>query len=207
MAHVPLLVLAPVLLVLAGCVLKSPPARNSRFSVDISQMVKADFYKDTWIFRHPTKRMTDYTEFIVAPVEVYGETPGIKRRERPIFEDFGVGLQVELRRLLGKDYFLVETPGPRVLRLEMKVVDIKPIVQREKDGRNVTVFGASELGSKLEVDAFDAVTNELVYSVSTLYEGAEYAAHEEDGRLENVERAFTEWSAYFKKRLDQAMKF
>ncbi len=56
---------------LSGCVLKYPVERNSRFAVDISEMRNAEFMHDTWVYRHPSKRVRSHPAYGVSSVQVF----------------------------------------------------------------------------------------------------------------------------------------
>ncbi len=197
------------LVAIAGCVLHGTPDRNSRFSADISTMKReevTDFPHTTWVYRHPTRKPTDFSKFILAPVTVY-DKPATKvlGRDRETFDVEAGKLKLKLVKLLGNDYFLTDKTGADTMRIDVAVVDIKPVVQMVKDGNETTVLNPSIKGSKFEANCYDSVTNELIFAVSTLYKGDEYTAYQDASLLNNTETAFDEWSAYFKHRFDVAL--
>ncbi len=194
---------------LTGCVLHGTPDRNSRYSADISTMQReelSDFPHTTWVFRHPTRKPTDFAKFILAPMTVY-EKPAsaVLGRDRETFDVEAGQLRLKLAKLIGKDYFLTEKSGPDTMRIEVQIVDIKPVVQMKKDGNDTTILNPNIKGSKIEANCYDSATNELIYAISTLYKGDEYTAYQDASLLPNMEKAFDEWAVYFKRRFDTAM--
>src|SRR5262249_47793926 len=114
---------------LTSCVLSTPPPRNSRYGVDLTQMTKSDVYPDTWMYRHPTKKTTDYSRFLISPVSVYDNpSKKVSKKTRADLNELAQKLTEETTALMAKDYTLVKKPGPGVLRMDIAIVDIKPVV-------------------------------------------------------------------------------
>lgn len=169
-------------------------------------MVKSDFYKDTWIYRHPTKKVTDYKKFVIQPVIVY-DNPSKKIKDRTLFDEMEIGFTGDVIRTLKKDYTVVDDPGPQVLSIQITVVDIKPIVRLKNEAGNDTIRVDSEAeGSKIEVDCHDSLTNEQIFAMSRLYQGTAYTAYENPSLAPALEKTFDDWLQFFKARLDEAVK-
>ena len=200
-------IFAMTFLILSGCIL-SPRTRNSRFSLDITKMQKADFYKDTWIYRHPTKKVTDYHEFWVDPIPVYVNTAAkVLPVNRPVFDDLGESFREQIINSIKNQYTLVKNPGKNTLKMDISIVDIKPIVTLIRpDGNEAVVTDTTLKGTKIEIDCYDAGTGESIFALSTLYKGEAYTTYEDIALIPKLEEAFTEWRVYFRKRFDDAMK-
>jgi Protein of unknown function (DUF3313) len=199
--------LSGILLLLCGCVLNAPPARNSRFKADITDMQKVDFYRDTWVYRHPTKKTTDYNRFILSPFSVYENTAvKIKRANKKKFDQLATTLHQKTKILFSADYPVVESSDENTLRVEIEIIDIKPIVQLKKEGNTTVVRDPDIEGSKIEANCYDALSGELIYAVSTLYKGEPYAAYQNSLLIKNIQDAYNEWFTFFKVRFDEAME-
>lgn len=194
------------LLLLTACVINRE--RNSRYSVDITKLKQEELIKDTWVYRHPKVKPTNYQQFLLMPITVYENTAKkVKKHDRPILDAFGERLTKQTNALFAKDYTLAAAPDIGVLEINIAIVDIKPIVNYiNKDGYEAVRYDGTAIGTKLEMDCVDAVTREPILVLSTLYKGEQYAAHENLAYLGNVEKAFEEWTRFFKNRFDQAMQ-
>lgn len=169
-------------------------------------MEKSALRKDTWVYRHPTKHVTDYAAFNIPQITVYEHSnEKIKPENRAPFDALADRLRGKTVDLLKKDYPIVGTDGKGTLRIEISVMDIKPIVHlKNSDGNMVTIMDRSKIGTKFEMDCHDSVTDELIFAVSSLYNGKEYAAYKDPQLLGTVETAYEDWAAFFKSRLDDA---
>lgn len=195
-----------VFLLLSGCVLSAPPPRNSRYVADITSLEKSAVYKDTWVYRHPTKRVVDYNAFILPPVTVY-RNPAEKIADRAVFDKMEVKFSDRMLKMMRKDYAVVENPGEGTLVIKISVVDIKPVVETVDEAGNKAIrLMPDTKGSKIEVDCHDSVTNEQIFAMSNLYKGEEYMAFKDLKRAFSVDKAFQEWSKFFKMKFDEAMK-
>jgi hypothetical protein len=192
--------------VMTGCVLNAPPPRNSRYSVDISDMEKSALRKDTWVYRHPTKHVTDYVAFNIPKIAIYEKTAEkISPENRALFETLAEKLRAETIAMMRENYPIVDAEGKGALRLEISILDIKPIVHlKNSTGNLVTIMDRSKIGTKFEMNCYDTESDELIFAVSSLYNGPEYAAYKDSALLKNVEPAYTDWAAFFKNRLDDA---
>jgi hypothetical protein len=100
---------------------------------------------------------------------------------------------------------VVDTPGEGVLRIDISIYDIKPIVNYiNKDGNEAVRFDNTLVGTKFDMDCYDSVSEEQIFALSTLYKGQEYTAYKDLSYMGNVETAFNEWARFFKGRLDAA---
>jgi hypothetical protein len=195
------------LIFISGCVEIHPP-RNKRYSVDITQLKQEELIKDTWVYRHPDKKPTDYKLFIFDSVRVYENTAKkIRKENRPIYDAFAERLTGLSLSSFKKDYDIAKQAGEGVLEIEISIVDIKPIVHYiNKDGNEAIRYDGTAKGTKFEMDCVDSATREPILAISTLYSGEQYAAHENLAYLGNLEKAYLEWSRFFKNRFDQATK-
>lgn len=192
--------------VLGGCALSAPPPRNGRFEVDITELQKSDRYKNTWIYRNPTKSVTAYPKCLVPPVSVY-DNPVHAIKERAPFDAMARRFTERMRELMRKDYQVVDSTGADVLNIQVSVVDIKPVVaMKDAAGNAVIRTDTTAKGSKIEIDCHDSVTGEQIFAMSTLYPGERYTAYLDPTLAPALERAFNDWSAYFRDRLDDAIR-
>ncbi len=191
---------------MGGCALSAPPPRNGRYSVDITELHKSERYKNTWIYRSPTRRIADFHQFFVHPVTVYAD-PVRKIKDRARYNALQDKLTVRTLDLMKKDHPLVDAPSEGTLEMRISIVDLKPVVEMKDAQKNDLIrMNTATKGSKIEIDCHDAVTNEQIFAMSTIYQGPEFAAYENPALLPNVEQAFDEWSTYFKARFDEALK-
>lgn len=191
-------------LVLFGCVLNAPPPRNSRFSVDISDMTKADFLHDTWIYRHPTKKVLDYSSFLVSPVKVFSNpVKKISDESRTRYNQLAMKLESDVKKMLSKNSRLADQPGRDVLQLKLAVIDIKPIVHMMKDGNEVRVSNPDIRGTKFDLDVADSESGELIYAISTLYKGDDYAQFEDPALAPRLEKESVSWISFLSDRLNE----
>lgn len=193
------------LLSLCSCVLSNAPPRNSRFKVDISKMEPVHFLRDSWIYRHPTKRVTDYSAFIIPAVVVY-PNPADKIKDRAPYEALSRELTDQARRLFSEDYIVTDNISENTLRVEISIIDIKPVVQVNKGVTDSIIINSPEKGSKFDVDCFDAASEEEIFALSTLYKGEEYLAYRDSFLIRNIQSGFDEWLAFIKDKFDEAME-
>ncbi len=169
---------------------------------------KADFSPDTWVYRNPAKSPLEYAQIILSPVKVYENMASeVNKRDRRNLEDVGASFSRRLARLLAKDYMPVTKPGPMALRVEIELLELKPGIRLFQARREKTKLPHNVSGTKLEAACYDSVTGELIFAVSTFYQGDEYAAYKSPVLIKNLRGAFGEWSEHFKKRFDQEMTF
>lgn len=170
---------------------------------------KADFSPDTYIYRHPRRSPLDFAQIIVSSVSVYDNMSSeIKKRDRRYLDEVGDSFQKRMLRLIERDYLPAQVPNELTLRIDIELVALKPGMRLFKDRRERVKMPDSEMvGTKLEADCYDSVTNELIFAVSTFYKGEEYKAFEKPALITNIRGAFGEWSEHFKKRFDDVMTF
>ncbi len=193
------------LLVFTGCVLDTVPDRNGQFIADYAAFQKVDYKAETWVYRHPTKHVVDYSALIIGSVSVYpNPQKKIKNSVREEFDDFGERMRMEMVQRSRKRYKIVSAPGPGVLKLDFAIIDIKPFVWMTKpDGTRYFRTDTVLKGSKFEVDCKDSVSGERIFALSTLYGGDDYLAYQDPWRHNNVEKAFNEWLAFLRERMDE----
>lgn len=191
---------------LGGCALSAPPARNGRYSVDITELHKSVRYQNTWVYRSPTRRVADFQRFLIRPVVVYPD-PVHRIKNRAPFDALQEKLTQRVMRMIGRDHVVVDTPSEGTLEMRIAVVDLKPVVEM-KDAQNNDLIrtNTATRGSKIEIDCHDSITNEQIFAMSTIYQGKEFAAYLKPALIPNVEKAFDEWSVYFKARFDEALR-
>jgi hypothetical protein len=194
-----------ILLALTGCVLDTAPDRNGQFIADYAAFKKVDYKEETWIYRHPTKRVVDYSALIIGSVDVYpNPQKKIKSAAREEFDDFGQRMRMEMVQRSRKRYKIVNAPGPGVLKVNFAIIDIKPFVWLTKpDGTRYFRTDTVLKGTKFEVDCTDSVTGERIFALSSLYGGEEYLAYQDPWLLNNVEKAFNEWLSFLRERMDE----
>jgi len=182
-------------LLLTGCILSNPPARNSKFVADITDFKKSDVLPDTWIYQHPETRVADYDKFIVSPLRVYpNPATKIKKNNRPDYDALADTLRNKVISMMEKHYRLADQPGPNVLVLDFSIIDIKPVVEVTRpDGTEAVVMDTMLKGSKLELDCRDSMNDEHIFAMSSLFKGDDFKAYENKGLLPNVEKAFDNW--------------
>jgi len=113
-------------------------------------------------------------------------------------------VRMEMVQRSRKRYKIVSAPGPGVLKLEFEIIDIKPFVWLTKpDGTRYFRTDTVLKGSKFEVDCKDSVTGERIFALSTMYGGDDYLAYQDPWLLNNVEKAFNEWLAFLRERMDE----
>jgi hypothetical protein len=61
-------------------------------------------------------------------------------------------------------------------------------------------------GSKIEIDCHDSVTGTQIFAMSTIYPGETYTAYLDPSLAPTLEKAFDDWSLYFRDRLDDAVR-
>lgn len=188
-----------------GCVLDTVPDRNGQFIADYAAFTKVDYKAETWVYRHPTKRVADYPSLLIGSISVYPNPPKkVKQATRDEYDDFGQRMRMEMVQRSKKRYQIVTQPGPGVLKLNFAIIDIKPFVWLTRpDGTRYFRTDTVLKGSKFEVDATDSVTGERVFALSSLYGGDEYLAYKDPWLLNNVEKAFNEWLAFLRERMDE----
>jgi hypothetical protein len=194
-----------LLFALSGCVLDTVPERNGQFIADYSDFKKIDYKAETWVYRHPTKHVADYSALIIGTISVYpNPEKKIKRATREEFDDFGERMRMEMVQRSRKRYKIVSAAGPGVLKVDFAIIDIKPFVWLTKpDGTRYFRTDTVLKGSKFEVDCKDSVTGERVFALSTLYGGDDYLAYKDPSLLNNVEQAFNEWLSFLRQRMDE----
>lgn len=194
------------LAVLGGCVLSNPPPRNSRKTANVVHMTKSDAFHESWIYRHPSRRVADYTRFWLAPISVY-ENPAKRVADRSVVVMLTDVCTDHLRRELAPDLPFVSEPGPGDLEVRVSIVDLKPKAQFINPDGNMTIkTDPTARGCKFEVDFVDSKTGELIFAASTLIRGEEFAAHLYPEAAQKVEEKFVEWVAFFRSRLKEAVE-
>lgn len=176
--------------------------------VKLGPIEKADFSPDTWVYRNPAKSPLEYAQILLSPVKVYENMASeVNKRDRRNLEDVGASFSRRLQRLLEKDYMPVKKPSPMALRIDIELLELKPGIRIFKDRHEKIKLARNVSGTKLEAACYDSVTGELIFAVSTFYQGDEYAAYKSPVLIKNLRGAFGEWSTHFKKRFDQEMTF
>jgi len=169
---------------------------------------KVDFSPNTWVYRNPVKSPLEYAQVILSPVKVYENMASeVNKRDRRNLEDVGVSFSRRLQRLLEKDYMPVTRPGPTALRIEIQLLELKPGTHIFQARREKMKLPKNVSGTKLEAACYDSVSGELIFAVTTFYDGDQYAAYKSPVLITNLRGAFGEWSTHFKKRFDQEMTF
>jgi hypothetical protein len=188
-----------------GCVLSESPERNGQFIADYAAFQKVDFKAETWVYRHPTKRVADYPALLIGSIAVYpNPQKKVGRAAREDFDDFGQRMRMEIVRRSKQRYKIVKTAGAHVLKLNFSIQDIKPFVWLTRpDGTRYFRTDTVLKGTKFEVDCTDSVTGERVFALSTLYGGDEYLAYQDPFLLNNVEQAFNDWLSFLRERMDE----
>jgi hypothetical protein len=189
----------------SGCVLKYPVERNSRFAVDISEMRKAEFMHDTWVYRHPSKRVRDYPAYWVSSVQVFPKpVKRISKAMRKRYELLAGRLDGQLKGLIHQNFAEATGPGENVLELKIAIIDMKPIVRTQRDGNDVILTDTLSKGSKFELDAVDSKSGELIFAISTLLKGDNFAAIKDPALIPVLEKEFTSWLDFLVESLKKA---
>lgn len=166
-------------------------------------MEKADFYADSWIYRHPTKRAVDYTRFLIAPITVY-EQPMKKIKHRGPYDALGRTLTDRFTAQFSKKYPVTNKKGHGVLRIQIEVLDIKPLVKTKSGVTDTIIIDNNTKGSKLELDCYDTESGEEIFAISTLYKGDAFVAYEDPSLIPSIDSAFDQWIEFLMERFDEA---
>lgn len=190
---------------LSGCILSSPPPRNSRFVVDISQMQKSDFMYDTWIFRHPTLRVRDYNNFDLVTMLAFPQpVKKLSVENRARYDVLASKCEGYLRGMIEKGPNAPAAGGSKVLDFKVAIIDIKPLVHFKRNGNDIYSTNPDLKGSKFEIDCHDHKTGELVFAISTLLKGEDFARYEDPGLAPVLEKEFISWIQFLSEKLSES---
>jgi len=188
----------------AGCVLKYPEQRNSRYSVDISQMTKEDALPDTWVYRHPTRHASDFPTFYLRTVEVFADpVKKLSKASRSRYDELALKLKTQIEDILKTDVQLAEAPSDTALEITVAIIDIKPIVHMIRDGNAVVRHDPNAKGTKFDLDAVDPKTGEHIFGISTLFEGEAYAGFEKPSLAPTLDEKLVRWVAFLAEKLKE----
>jgi hypothetical protein len=141
-------VLLLVAVALAGCG-SSRPVRNVQpqgFLGDYSRLTPGAEGEAALRYVNPDFNLASYDKVIVAPVTVW-QSPGTANIPEADLKTAADYLYAQLRQELGKDFRLVDRPGPDTLRVEAALTGAKAADQTMVVVLSVVPIGAAISGS------------------------------------------------------------
>lgn len=122
------LVLIPLLALMVSCATTNQTyyAEQSGFLGDYSQLRKGRGEEALWVYLNTNANVMAYTKIMVDPVTLYlskdNRMHALPKEEVQAIVDY---FAASLREQLGKEYPLVDQPGPGVLRFRVAMTDMK----------------------------------------------------------------------------------
>ncbi len=160
---------------------------------------------DVWIYRHPSLKVSNYTKFLIDPVDIYSRQYAGKRGISP---DQNIllaqGFWAEAVDAL-QGYPITDAPGPAVLRIKIHIRDIHPAhVEFDENKFLLMRFDTEMESGAMEIVCSDSVSNERVIAFVHNLSGSSFRAQENTTRLNLIKEAFRVWALSLRQRLDNA---
>lgn len=190
---------------LSGCALKYPQPRNSKYSVDISEMKPSEVLPETWVYRHPTKQAKNYPKLWLSSFEIFAKpVHKIPDEQRKKYDALQQNLKNQIQTMLSREFQTADAVGDGVLELQVEVVDIKPIVHMKRNGQDVVLTSPDTKGAKFELNAIDSKEGDLVYAISTLKRNGDYSDIKNPALAAALEKDFPAWIQFLADSLKKA---
>ena len=164
-----------ILTAFIGCASTSQWPQLTGFLDSYAGMYRSSEIENIFVIKHKAKNVNDYKKFLVDPVTIQ-LTPDAKayEMERKDLERIASVFRSDIKRALGKNYTVVESPGADVLRVRVAITDI---LQRSSSGSSKGL---------VEAEFIDTRSKERIAAVVTSAKGMfldEWASHLK-GRLD-----------------------
>jgi hypothetical protein len=158
-------------------------------------------------YQKPGKSLRDYSTFIIDPVVIHlhagaeGKSidPGEMQKLTQEFHDIAV-------ETLSKDYQVVDSSGPGVLRIQAAITDLDKNTAILNVHPALKATGLGLGGASMEAKALDSMTGELIIAVVDSRSGDRVSLDVGSGLTAwgSATQAMHHWVNRFKKRLDEA---
>ena len=189
-------------------------AKTSGFLGDYSQLRKGQGREPLLIYFNPAADVRDYDKILIDPIVGYlGKGSRLNRlspQDRQALLDY---FHATLREQLGRDYALVDRPGPGTLRLRIAVTDArgtKPVADTLSTvvpvGLAISALERVALGKtlttgsvRIEAEALDAETGVRLAAMVDERAGAKITGRlDKWSKWQDVRDAFDYWGAHMR---------
>ena len=199
---------------LSGCS-STPPASQTGFLGDYSQLQPASDREGVMLYVDRTVDLRPYTKLMFDPVQVL-VTPAPDQAQLPpdVLARIGGQFQDSLQRELAPDYQVVSVPGPDVLRVRSAITGIQPakpqagamdyvpIKALYNVGREAAGAGPRVAEMQAEVEVLDPAGRRVVAATVTR-KGEQRLPQGEQITWESLQPITAYWAKNFRTRLDQ----
>ncbi len=159
-----------LVVMLMGCA--TAKTIETGFLNDYSKFEMSDKVPGLLVEKHPTKQISDYSKFIVDPIEVRltQESKGEKLDHEQV-EKMAQGFHDEVVEALKANYEVVDAPGEGVLRIRTALTDIYPNKVYLNLHWSTTLSKHGIGGAAIEAEFVDTATGERVLGVVDARQG------------------------------------
>lgn len=159
-----------ILCILAGCA--TAKTIETGFLGDYANFHPSDKVDGLLVEKHPTKKISDYSKFMVEPIEVRltHESKGEKLDHQQV-EKMAEQFHDEIVMALKEKYEVVDQPGEGVLKIRSALTDIYPNKIYLNLHWSTTLSKQGIGGAAIEAEFIDTATNERILGVVDARQG------------------------------------
>ncbi|MFT5387559.1 MAG: hypothetical protein ACI9E5_000690 [Candidatus Omnitrophota bacterium] len=199
------LILLLILFVFIGC--STTTSTRTGFLGNYSNFYPSKAYEGMLIDHAANKDIAEYQYFIIDPVLIYftasSESVGV---DRETLNELTLYFEEKLEDKLSKNYTVVTTPGPGVLRVRIAITDIVPNKPYLNAHWATKVTKAGIGGASIEVEFLDSQTNERIAAVIDDRQGRSIRYHKGMTKWGYTKDALLKWATMLANYLDEYNK-
>lgn len=115
-------------LLVAGCSTTAPKSGKYSDVPEADKLQRDTRYPHSLVYIKEGVKFAQYSKFIIEPTDIYRGTDASWHKQKVTEQDkqeLAQFVTSEIIRVLGKDYPLINQPGPGVLRIKLTLVDVE----------------------------------------------------------------------------------
>ena len=186
---------------LVGCA--TAKTIETGFLNDYSNFKMSDKVEGLLVEKHATKKISDYSKFMVDPIDVQltHESKGEKLNPEQI-EKMATGFHDDVVAGLKEKYEVVDTPGEGVLRIRTALTDIYPNKIYLNLHWSTTLSKHGIGGAAIEAEFVDTATGERILGVVDARQGKPLKYTKGLSRWGHTKEVFDGWKDLLMKTLE-----
>jgi len=148
------------LIIFGGCARLTPWPNISGFLNDYKGMYRSEEIEGMFVIKHPKKRISDYSKFLIEPTMVYlAPTIEIDGVNEEVLRKVALNLHDELTTAFANRRAVVKRAGTGVLRIRVAITDVLGIIKEDIEG------------GVIEIEFIDSRTGERIAAILQAREG------------------------------------
>ena len=193
-------VVAVVMLSLAGCATNSPP--ESGFLTDYSGLVRDEGERRVWVYHNPKTTYAEYQRVILDPFVVgFGPNKSatlVHSKEISKLADY---MRESVAKTVAEHYPVVEKPGKGTLRLRLALTHLEPSTGADSSQAGSGWMRGIEMGgASFEGETCDSVTGERIHA----FIATDQTGSASTGRWSQAIAVMDNFGKRFREELDKA---